>query len=366
MSKRATYHPIDEIIKKRRIIITCGTGGVGKTTLSSALALRAALLGRKAVVITIDPAKRLATSLGIHSLGNDPTDLTPQVRGAWEKAKANGKNVPDTITGSLVAIVPDTRKTFETFVKELAPDPQVAQRVMDNPIFQIFAKEFSGTNEYMALERLYELNQKGEFDCIILDTPPSRNTLDFLDAPQLLAQLFESGLIRYLVKPANAVLAAGMKKAFSILERLTGAGFIQHLYDFGASLFEVRVNFTKNLKNITELLQSKAVGFLMVTVPAPDTAPEALHFIEKVETHGFRFDGIVLNRTLDYFEKPLESNTQAMRVVKAIQDREKKVIEALAQKPIQLSAKLPELARDVHSVEDLFHVALALEKEFKF
>ena len=366
MIKKATYRSIDTILSERRIVITCGTGGVGKTTLSSALALRAALLGRKAVVITIDPAKRLATSLGIKTLGNDPTDLTPQVKAAWEKAHAAGKKVPDQFVGTLAAIVPDTRQTFETFVRDLAPDPAVAQRIMDNPIFQIFAKEFSGTNEYMALERLYDLDNQHKFDCIILDTPPSRNTLEFLDAPQLLSQLFESGLIRYLVKPANALIAAGMKRAFSVLERLTGAGFITHLYDFGASLFEVRVNFVRNLKNITTLLQSKAVGFIMVTVPAPDTAPEALHFLEKVEAHGFRFDGIVLNRTLDYFEKPVHADSPALKVVRAIQEREKNVIESLAQRPLYLSAKLPELARDVHSVEDLFYVALALEKEFEF
>lgn len=366
----AKTRDIDQILRERRIIVTCGTGGVGKTTVSSAIALRAAMLGRKAVVITIDPAKRLATSLGIAKLGDEPTDLTPALKAAWEKARAAGKPVPAAFTGTLAAIVPDTRRTFEAFVRELAPNPAVADRVMRNPIFQIFAKEFSGTNEYMALERLYSLHQTNEFDCIILDTPPSRNTLAFLEAPKLLAQFFDAGIIRWLVLPANRLLATGMKKALGILEKLTGAGFMTHLFDFAAALFEVRVNFTANLKKITELLESSQVGFLMVTVPAPDTAPEALHFIENVRQHGFRFEGVALNRMIGYFEPPPANGSppprnapefdEALSVIRALQERERKVIASLSQEPIPLCAKLPELARDVHSVEDLFHVALAL------
>jgi anion-transporting ArsA/GET3 family ATPase len=355
---------IDQILSERKVIITCGTGGVGKTTLSAAIALRAAMLGRKAVVVTIDPAKRLATSLGIQNLGDAPTDLTAHARGAWEKARAAGKNVPAEFEGALSAVVPDTRKTFETFVHELAPNPGVADRVMRNPIFQIFAKEFSGTNEYMALERLYALDSQGRFDCIVLDTPPSRNTLDFLRAPKLLAQFFDAGLIKWLVLPANKLLAIGMKKALGILEKLTGAGFMTHLFDFAAALFEVRVTFTANLKRITELLESRKVGFLMVTVPAPDTLGEAMHFVENVREHGFNFEGVALNRTLGYFEPPTQAGP-ALEAVRALQERERKVTEALARSPIPLCAMLPELARDVHSVEDLFHVALALDPDFK-
>ena len=375
LSPGVVQRSIDQILHDRRIINTCGTGGVGKTTLSAAIALRAAMLGKKAVVITIDPAKRLATSLGLKSLEDHPTDLTPQLKDAWAKAKAAGKKVPAEFSGTLAAIVPDTRRTFEAFVNELAPNPAVADRVMRNPIFQIFAKEFSGTNEYMALERLYALDQLRTFDCIILDTPPSRNTLAFLQAPKLLAQFFEAGLIRWLVLPANKLLAAGMKKALGILEKLTGAGFMTHLLDFASALFEVRVRFTANLHRIMELLASKDVGFVMVTVPAPDTAPEALHFIKNVREHGFNFDGLALNRTLGYFETPPPASagaadkdgalSEAFNVIRALQAREKRVIEAITRDPIPLCAKLPELARDVHSVEDLFHVALALDANYR-
>ncbi|MEO7163018.1 MAG: ArsA family ATPase, partial [Bdellovibrionia bacterium] len=254
---KPTQKDIDAIIKSRKILITCGTGGVGKTTLSAAIAMRAALLGKKVVVITIDPAKRLANSLGLHVLDNQPTDLTPQIKAVVDKVnatvavtKAADSEIPTDFKGSLVAIVPDTRKTFENFVTELAPNQAVADRVMNNPIFQIFAKEFSGTNEYMALERLLSIYKSGEYDLIVLDTPPSRNTLAFLDAPRLLAQFFDEKIIRWLILPANKILAAGVKKALGILERLTGAGFMTNLFDFASSLFEVQVNFTASLKKI--------------------------------------------------------------------------------------------------------------------
>jgi anion-transporting ArsA/GET3 family ATPase len=347
--------PIDEILRKRRIIITCGTGGVGKTTLSAAMALRAAMLGKKAVVITIDPAKRLATSLGLKDLGDDPTDLTERL-----------EKITGHIRGSLHAIVPDTKKTFELFVKELSPNLQVQKRVLENPIFQIFSKEFSGANEYMSLERLFALDKQREYDCIILDTPPSRNTLAFLEAPKLLARLFEERLIKWLVVPANRIVAAGMKKALSLLEKMTGAGFMTHLVDFATSLFEVQGSFTQNLKSITALLESDAVGFVMVAAPSPELVPEVEHFIASLSEHHFHFDGVALNRTLGYLKNPPASEIEtrdsslqkAVKLVEALQAREARTTSKMSRNWI---AKLPELSRDVHSVEDLFHVAQAFD-----
>jgi anion-transporting ArsA/GET3 family ATPase len=348
----AIRNSIDHVLSQRTILITCGTGGVGKTTLSAAIAIRAALQGRNTVVITIDPAKRLATSLGLEKLGDEPTDLTPQLR------KAAGSTE---VKGTLHAIIPDTRKTFEAFVRELAPDYATAQRIMRNPIFQIFAKEFSGTNEYMALEKLFQLHESGKYDCIILDTPPSRNTLAFLDAPKLLAQLFEERLIRWLVLPANRIVSAGMKKALGILEKLTGAGFMTSLFEFASALFEVQVRFTANLKTITALLESKKVGFLMVTTPQPDTVPEANRFIQTLRENRFHFEGIALNRTLSYLTDGDRDSrvSQGVEIIQALQARERLVVEQLDGNSVPVCATLPELARDVHSVEDLFHVAMA-------
>ncbi|MBC7692757.1 MAG: ArsA family ATPase [Methylotenera sp.] len=371
MSPQKSHHSLDEVIQKRRILVTCGTGGVGKTTLSAAIAMRAAVLGKKAVVITVDPAKRLATSLGLKDLGDTPMDLTPLLKRAFadHPPEAFKKCV-----GTLAAIVPDSRTTFETFMKGLAPTTQIMERVLKNPIVDVFAREFSGANEYLALERLYHLDLLKEYDFIVLDTPPSRNTLAFLEAPQLLARLFEEKLVRWFVLPANKIAAAGMRKAMGILEKITGEGFMTHLFDFGGALFEIQENFLKNLKAINALLQSQDVGFLLVTVPTPETVPELNHFVDSVKEHGFHFDGIALNRTLSYLDT--ESATAADRgkasqgfeVLDALKAREQSAISELKNfsKKSAIGSQifytqLPELARDVHSVEDLFHVAMAFD-----
>jgi len=359
---------IDAALARRKIIVTCGTGGVGKTTLSAALAFRAALLGKRTVVITIDPAKRLATSLGLETLGDDPTDLTPTLLAALDKARLTDEFQlpPNSQVGTIAAIIPDTKRTFELFVTELAPTPEAADRVMKNPIFQIFTKEFSGANEYMAMERLYALERSGLYDCIILDTPPSRNTMQFLDAPKLLAQFFEEKMIRWLIVPTNKLVSAGMKKALGILERLTGAGFMTNLLDFATGLFELQTGFTQNLKRIVTLLESDQVGFVMVTTATPDTAPEVGHFLETLKEHRLHFDGVALNRTLSYLGVNSDTSTNhepALEVLAALRSREAKVLHELKKNSVPLCATLPELARDVHSVEDLLYVALAFDPD---
>jgi anion-transporting ArsA/GET3 family ATPase len=348
---------IDVALSKRKIIVTCGTGGVGKTTLSAALAFRAAIMGKRTVVVTIDPAKRLATSLGMKNLGDEPTDLTPQLKRAYEKAKESAE-----VKGSLHAIMPDTSRTFELFLQSISPTPEIAQRLRKNPIFQMFAKEFSGANEYMAMERLYALDKSGLYDCIILDTPPSRNTMAFLQAPKLLAQFFEERMIRWLVVPTNKLVSMGMKKALGILEKLTGEGFMTHLVDFAAGLFEVQKGFTSHLSRVTELLESSDVGFIMVTTPTPDTASEVRHFIETLAKHHLHFDGVAMNRTFSDLKIPENSEKEVgFQILRALQQREESVLSSLRQNSISLCARLPELARDVHSVEDLLYVALAFD-----
>lgn len=357
---------IDTILKNRRILITCGTGGVGKTTLSAAIALRSALQGKRTVVITVDPAKRLATSLGLDELGDHPTDLTEQVRAAARKLRPELAD----FTGSLEAIIPDTRRTFENFIQSLSSSPAVAERVIRNPIFQIFAKEFSGANEYMAMMRVHALAESHRFDRIILDTPPSRNTLGFLEAPSLLARFFDEKLIRWLAVPANRLMAGAMKKAMGVLERLTGQGFITNLVEFSAALLEVQAGFTENLRKVMALLHSEETGFIMVTAPTPDTAPEARSFIEAVQAHELHFDGIAVNRTLGYLREedsgpgqvPTDQERAARDLVRAMQGREEGIVSEICATGAPFCARLPELARDVHSIEDLFHVAMAFDQ----
>ncbi|MGE0615775.1 MAG: ArsA family ATPase [Bacteriovoracia bacterium] len=369
---------IDDIIARRRIIITCGTGGVGKTTVSAAIALRAAMLGKRALVITIDPAKRLATSLGLDALSDHPTDLTAQFAAARAKL---GWNPPAGAEGEgkFFAVIPDTRKTFETFMHSLSPTPKTAEMVLNNPLFKTVASEFSGANEYMALQKLDAMAHDSEYDCIILDTPPNRSTLTFLNASQTLTRLFEEKFIRWLIVPANRLVSVAMKKALGVLESFTGSGFIGYLIEFANALFEVQDRFMEKLYRVTALLESEDVGFVSVTTATPDTIPEFTHLIDAFYEKRFNFDGVVLNRTLGFFppavaepsksadhhgEDPLQ---QGLQIVGTLQDRERVVTDELQNRLAKLKGahavpkihKLPELVRDVHSIEDLFHVALA-------
>lgn len=352
------------MLDQRKIIITCGTGGVGKTTISAALALRAALNGKKALVITIDPAKRLATSLGISDplqLGDEPQDLTSRL-----------KRLTDT-PGELWALMPDTRKTFERFVYHLAPSPTLAEQVIKNPIFQIFAKEFSGTNEYMALQKLHSIASLNRFDLIVLDTPPSRNTLTFLKAPELLTRFFEERIVHILAstKTSNA-LSFGIKAALDILDKLTGNGFLKNLVEFAQALFQVQAKFTASLKDLTQVMKSQSTSFLIVAAPAPELAAEASHFIQTLKESRFQFDGLILNRTFSSIPLPkgnpdpeysgLPEFKDGLKILKALQTREE-FIEKTLFKEVTIKARLPEMARDVHSLEDLLHVAKKLDQQ---
>ena len=355
-------------LDNKKVLITCGTGGVGKTTISAALALRQARLGKRTVVITIDPAKRLATSLGLSGLEDQPTRLTDSLRACTEKQGLPFEN------GEIYALMPDTRKTLENFFRSLAPNSSIAEKLIKNPIFEIFAREFSGANEYMALERLDGLVQSGLYDCIILDTPPSRNTLAFLNAPQLLARLFEEGFIKWLVLPANQILATGIKKALGVLEKLTGEGFIGNLLEFAAGILELQTTFTAKVKRVSDLISSDQVGFIMVTGPTPETLPEFEHFLETLQKRKLEFEGLIVNRTLgsipvqteDLQSAPTDLK-RALETLQSLQEREKRVTAQLKYRALDKGffIQIPELSRDVHQMEDLFHVSLSLDQRLR-
>jgi len=284
---------LSKTIHSKRVMVCCGSGGVGKTTTSASIAIRAALEGRNAVVITIDPAKRLATSLGLKELSNTPTDLTPALNA---ELKALGE---PQCKGKLFAVMPDTTKTFEGFVRAMAgKDQNLATRVLQTSIYKVFAKEFSGTNEYMAMEKLYELHQESQFDLIVLDTPPSANTRLFLEAPDLLAGFFDETIMKWLRAPGSKLLAGGLRKLMEVLERLTGRGFVSELIEFTESLFALRGQVLENLKAVNELLHGSDVSFLMVTSPERLSKQDTQDFVRIISERGYPFWGFVVNRVL--------------------------------------------------------------------
>ncbi len=266
-----------------RIVVCCGAGGVGKTTTAAALGLRAAERGRRAVVITVDPARRLAQSMGLAELDNTPRAVP----------------LPETARGSLHAMMLDMKRTFDEVVKEHA-DPERARQILANPFYQTLSTSFSGTQEYMAMEKLGQLRQSGEWDLIVVDTPPSRSALDFLDAPKRLGRFLDGKLIRFLSTPASGafrLLGAGFNVVSSVVGKIVGAQFLADLRSFVSAFDTVFGGFQERAERTYRLLQTPGTAFVVVAVPDTDAMREASYFVDRLAQESMPLAGLVINRT---------------------------------------------------------------------
>jgi anion-transporting ArsA/GET3 family ATPase len=278
---------IDRIIDDRRtrIIVCCGSGGVGKTTTAAALGVRAAERGRKVVVLTIDPARRLAQSMGIDSLDNTPRRVKG-VRG----------------DGELHAMMLDMKRTFDEIVEAHA-DPDRAKAILTNPFYQSLSAGFAGTQEYMAMEKLGQLRARDEWDLIIVDTPPSRSALDFLDAPKRLGSFLDGKFIKLLMAPAKMGGRAGMKflnvgmsMMTGTLGKLLGGQFLRDVQTFVAAMDTMFGGFRTRADATYKLLQAPGTAFLVVATPERDALREAAYFVERLAAEDMPLAGMVLNR----------------------------------------------------------------------
>lgn len=267
-----------------RIIVCCGAGGVGKTTTAAALGLRAAERGRHAVVITVDPARRLAQSMGLEALDNTPRPVP----------------LPAGARGSLHAMMLDMKRTFDEVVEEHA-DPERARQILANPFYQTLSTSFSGTQEYMAMEKLGQLRQSGDWDLIVVDTPPSRSALDFLDAPKRLGRFLDGKLIRFLSAPASTgafrLLGAGFNLVTSTIGRIVGTQFLDDLRSFVSAFDTVFGGFQQRAERTYRLLRTPGTAFVVVAVPDTDAMREASYFVERLATDAMPLAGVVINRT---------------------------------------------------------------------
>jgi anion-transporting ArsA/GET3 family ATPase len=267
------------------IIVCCGSGGVGKTTTSAALALRAAERGRKVVVLTIDPARRLAQSMGIAMLDNTPRPV----------AGVEG-------SGSLDAMMLDMKRTFDEVVESQAT-PEKARQILENPFYIALSSSFAGTQEYMAMEKLGQLRRDaraaGTYDLIVVDTPPSRSALDFLDAPERLSSFLDGRLVRMLIAPARGsarIMTAGLGLATGALSRILGGQFLIDLQNFVAALDTVFGGFRARAQQTYALLQAPETAFLVVAAPENDALREAAYFVERLNEDRMPLAGLVVNR----------------------------------------------------------------------
>jgi anion-transporting ArsA/GET3 family ATPase len=272
---------------KTGIIVCCGSGGVGKTTTSAALALRAAERGRNVVVLTIDPARRLAQSMGIEQLDNTPrpvADVDP----------AGG--------GALDAMMLDMKRTFDEVVVSQAT-PEKAKQILENPFYIALSSSFAGTQEYMAMEKLGQIHaharQNGGYDLIVVDTPPSRSALDFLDAPERLSSFLDGRFIRLLLAPARGparLMTAGFGLITHALTRLLGGQVLTDLQTFVAALDTVFGGFRQRAQKTYALLQADGTAFLVVAAPEPDALREAAYFVERLSEDRMPLAGLIVNR----------------------------------------------------------------------
>ncbi len=289
MTTPAARLDLDEIIANRstRIIVCCGAGGVGKTTTAAALGLRAAEAGRTVVVLTIDPARRLAQSMGLSELDNSPR----RVKGLDE---AKG--------GSLDAMMLDMKRTFDEVVFAHAT-PERAKAIMDNPFYQSLSSSFSGTQEYMAMEKLGQLRAEDRWDLIVVDTPPSRSALDFLDAPKRLGSFLDGRFIRVLMGGAKTggraylrVVGVGLNAVTSALTKVLGAQVLKDLQAFIAALDTMFGGFRERADATYRLLQASGTSFVVVAAPERDALREASYFVERLGEERMPLAGLVLNR----------------------------------------------------------------------
>jgi anion-transporting ArsA/GET3 family ATPase len=289
---------VDRLIDDRRtrVIVCCGSGGVGKTTTAAAIGLRAAERGRHVVVLTVDPARRLAQSMGLTSLDNTPRPVPFTERGEDDQARDG------TPGGSLHAMMLDMKRTFDEIVEAHA-DPDRAAQILANPFYQSLSSGFSGTQEYMAMEKLGQLRRADEWDLIVVDTPPSRSALDFLDAPQRLGRFLDGRLIRLLVVPAKVggraylkVLNAGFGMVTGVLTRVLGAQVLRDVQTFVSALDTMFGGFRERADYTYRLLRAPGTAFLVIAAPEPDALREASYFVERLAQEGMPLAGLILNR----------------------------------------------------------------------
>lgn len=279
-SKAVSYA---DLVTHKSVVVTCGTGGVGKTTVAAATAIAAARIGRRAVVVTIDPAQRLADALGIDRLSNTPTEIS----GAWP--------------GTVGAMMLNTKATFDDVVTRHAGSNEQIERIFSNRFYANVSTELPGTQDYMAAEKLNELYFSGDWDLVVVDTPPTRDALAFFEAPKLLTRLLDNTIYKLLISPRPGVLRAANRAAAGVvrwLSRVVGAEVVDDAIEFFQTFQGMEEGFKQRADETLALLESDVTSFVLVASPRSDTIAEALYFLSRLADAGLSVDAVVSNRML--------------------------------------------------------------------
>ena len=368
------------LVETRRVIVTVGAGGVGKTTTAAALGVAAAMRGRRVLCLTIDPARRLAESLGLEVMSSEAALVDPK---CFEAAGVK-------ITGSLTAMMLDTKRTFDDLVVKYSSTPEKAKRLLDNKLYKYVSTSLAGTQEYMAMEKLVAVKSDPRYDLILLDTPPTANALDFLDAPERLVEALDSATMKWFIQAFESsgklslnLLARSAALVLRGLGKITGGGFLEAMAEFISELNDLFGGFKQRAEVVQKALRSPEVAFVLVTSPAPMSIQEVLYFSERLEEHRMPRGAFVVNR----FRMPPVHQGEAIaaeetagavkaralqldddapaRLVKAHSDATKlaaldayyvKNLDARASGKVPI-VRIPELPSDVHDLKLLARLA---------
>jgi anion-transporting ArsA/GET3 family ATPase len=350
---------VSQLVAARSIIVCCGSGGVGKTTTAAVLAVEAARQGRRAVVVTIDPAKRLADTLGLSELTNTPSPIS----GDW--------------SGELSALMLDTKSTFDSLVETYADDADQARRILDNRFYRNISGALSGTQEYMAGEKLYELHESGDFDLVVVDTPPTRNALDFIDASRRLTSFLDHRLYRMLMAPTRAYMKAVNVAAHAFVRtvsKVVGGEVLDDALAFFTAFEGMEQGFRERAERVQQLLADPGTAFVLVASPRADTVAEARWFADRLRSWSITVDALIVNRMHPRFGEgspeadraraetlagtPLGDLYANLADFRTIADGEEAHLAGLtAQVAPAPVVRVPFLAEDVHDLTSLAEVA---------
>ncbi len=307
---------LDELLDGKRVCICAGSGGVGKTTASAAIAAGMAARGLKVAVLTIDPAKRLADSLGLPELGNTERQIDP---GLFGEVGA------DTNGGELWAMMLDAKQTFDDVVRKHAPDAETRDRILSTRIYQQLSNALAGSQEYAAMEALFEIWTEDRYDLLVLDTPPSRDALDFLDAPKRLTQFIEGRALQVFMKPTGLgmrIFGRGTSMMFGVLRRITGVDLLEDLAEFFQAMSGMVGGFQERARRVNELLADRETTFLVVCGPQGEPISEAVYFHRKLVEAKLPFGGVIVNKV--HYEDELDTDGEDLgpKLVDALGDED--------------------------------------------
>lgn len=355
-------------IEQADVLVTTGAGGVGKTTTAAAIGLAAARRGRRVLVMTIDPARRLAQSMGLEALDHEVRRV----------------ELGDDVPGELYASMLDMQTTFDQLIDRHAATPQAADAIRANRIYKTLSSTLSGTQEYMAMERLYELHTSGEWDLVVVDTPPTRSALDFLDAPQRMTSFLEGRLLKVILKPALATgkgylkfVGVGATAFMKVAGKVTGMDLLEDLADFFRNFDGMYEGFKQRADAVLETLQRPTSRFVVVTSAEPPPLAEAKFFLERLEQEGLHSAGVVVNRilpvvhgapaddalmaaaaALDATSPEIAGTLRVLADVRSIAERERREVEAaLYGRRLTALVEVPLLRGDVHDLATLATIA---------